>query len=117
MARPPRLGYGWPSSYDPVYLGSDDGRLIKATAILSTPMAVLSRGAKGNDRCIKADGRFIKANGRFIKRREKQCVKANGRFIKANGRFIKGRGNIILLRILCACRHGPKRREALGAAA
>ena len=77
--------------HDPVYLGSDDGRLIKATAILSTPMAVLSRGAKGNDRCVKADGRFIKANGRFIKRREKQCVKANGRFIKANGRFIKGR--------------------------
>ena len=75
MARPPRLGYGWPNSYDPVYLGSDDGRFIKA--ILSTRRA---------RRAI-----FIKANGRFIKRREKQCVKANGRFIKANGRFIKGR--------------------------
>ena len=49
MARPPRLGYGWPNSYDPVDLGSDDGRRIKATGILSTPMAVLSRGAKGND--------------------------------------------------------------------
>ena len=57
--------------HDPVYLGSDDGRFIKATASLSTPMTVLSRGAKGNGRCIFADGRFIKASGRFIKRREK----------------------------------------------
>ena len=47
MARPPRLGYGWPNSYDPVYLGSDDGRLIN-------------------------HGHFINANGRFIKGREGQ---------------------------------------------
>ena len=85
------------------------------------------------------DGHFVKANGRFSK--ANAFMKGNGRFIKADGRFIKANGylasrpmailsrpmpvlsrgatlgNKILLRIFCACRHGPKRREALGAAA